>query len=52
VALAAVGNAATNVLIPPPFYVSTALVLALLAILVSAYTFICRSGYGLTCRSA
>jgi membrane protease YdiL (CAAX protease family) len=35
VALAAVGNAATNVLIPPPFYVPTALLLALLAILVA-----------------
>lgn len=35
VALAAVGNAATNVLIPPPFYVPTALLLALLAVLVA-----------------
>jgi membrane protease YdiL (CAAX protease family) len=35
VALAAVGNAATNLLIPPPFYVPTALLLAVLAILVA-----------------
>jgi membrane protease YdiL (CAAX protease family) len=35
VALAAVGNAATNVVIPPPLYVPTALLLALLVILVA-----------------
>jgi CAAX protease family protein len=35
VALVAVGNAATNVLIPPLFYVPTALLLALLAVLVA-----------------
>jgi uncharacterized protein len=35
VTLAVAGNAATNLLVPPPFYVPTALLLALLAVLVA-----------------